>query len=47
MHRKSSGKKRPLERAFFTVSSYKDYKEKSEAKIKQGLIARKDWKKQA
>ncbi|HXW02754.1 MAG TPA: DUF1297 domain-containing protein, partial [Nitrosarchaeum sp.] len=33
--------KRPLERAFFTVSSYKDYKEKSEAKIKQGLISRK------
>ena len=35
-------KKRPLERAFFTVSSYKDYKEKSEQKIKQGVIARKD-----
>lgn len=35
-------KDRPLERAFFTVSSYKDYKEKSEAKIKQGLISRKD-----
>jgi 5-formaminoimidazole-4-carboxamide-1-(beta)-D-ribofuranosyl 5'-monophosphate synthetase len=34
--------KRPLERAFFTVSSYKDYKEKSDAKIKQGLISRKD-----
>jgi len=35
-------KDRPLERAFFTVSSYKDYKEKSEAKIKQGLISRRD-----
>ena len=35
-------KKRKLERAFFTVSSYKDYKEKSEEKIKQGVIARKD-----
>ena len=35
-------KNRPLERAFFTVSSYRDYKEKSDAKIKQGLIARKD-----
>lgn len=35
-------KDRPLERAFFTVSSYKDYKEKSDAKIKQGLISRKD-----
>ena len=38
-------KKRPLERAFFTVSSYKDYKEKSEEKIKQGVIARKDLEK--
>jgi 5-formaminoimidazole-4-carboxamide-1-(beta)-D-ribofuranosyl 5'-monophosphate synthetase len=38
-------KKRPLERAFFTVSSYKDYVEKSETKIKQGLIARKDLEK--
>ncbi len=37
-------KNRPLERAFFTVSSYKDYKEKSEARIKQGIIARKDLK---
>lgn len=37
--------KRPLERAFFTVSSYKDYKEKSEDKIKQGLISRKDLEK--
>ena len=35
-------KNRPLERAFFTVSSYKDYKEKSEVKIKQGIISRKD-----
>lgn len=34
-------KDRPLERAFFTVSSYKDYREKSEARIKQGLISRK------
>jgi 5-formaminoimidazole-4-carboxamide-1-(beta)-D-ribofuranosyl 5'-monophosphate synthetase len=38
-------KNRPLERAFFTVSSYKDYKEKSEAKIKQGVIAKKDLEK--
>ena len=38
-------KKRPLERAFFTVSSYKDYKEKSDSKIKQGLISRKDLEK--
>ena len=38
-------KKRKLERAFFTVSSYKDYKEKSDAKIKQGLISRKDLEK--
>lgn len=38
-------KKRKLERAFFTVSSYKDYKEKSEQKIKQGLIDRKDLQK--
>src|SRR3990167_226841 len=37
--------KRPLERAFFTVSSYKDYKEKSESKIRQGLISRKDLEK--
>ena len=34
--------KQELERAFFTVTSYSDYKEKSEAKIKQGLISRKD-----
>ena len=38
-------KNRPLERAFFTVSSFKDYKEKSEGKIKQGLISRKDLEK--
>ena len=38
-------KNRPLERAFFTVSSYKDYKEKSESKIKQGLISKKDLEK--
>ena len=38
-------KNRPLERAFFTVSSYKDYKEKAEEKIKQGIIARKDLQK--
>jgi len=38
-------RKRPLERAFFTVSSYKDYKEQSEAKIKQGIISRKDLEK--
>ncbi len=38
-------KNRPLERAFFTVSSYKDYKEKSEVKIKQGIISRKDLEK--
>ncbi len=37
-------KKRKLERAFFTVSSYKDYVEKSENKIKQGVIDRKDLK---
>ena len=35
-------KKRPLERAFFTVSSYKDYVAKSEEKIRQGVISRKD-----
>ena len=38
-------KKRPLERAFFTVSSYSDYKKKSEEKIKQGIIAKKDLEK--
>lgn len=35
-------KDRPLERAFFTVSSYEDYVEKSNAKIKEGVIAKKD-----
>ncbi len=34
-------KNRKLERAFFTVSSYSDYKEKSEERIKKGLISRK------
>ena len=38
-------KSRKLERAFFTVTSYSDYKEKSEAKIKQGLISKKDLEK--
>ena len=38
-------KNRPLERAFFTVSSYQDYLQKSEAKIKQGMISRKDLEK--
>ena len=38
-------KDRKLERAFFTVTSYADYKEKSEEKIKKGLIARKDLEK--
>ena len=33
---------RKLERAFFIVSSYSDYKKKSEEKIKQGMISRKD-----
>jgi len=31
-------KKRNLERAFFNVSSFSDYKKKSEEKIKQGVI---------
>ncbi len=38
-------KNRKLERAFFTVTSYHDYKEKSEKRIKQGIIARKDLEK--
>jgi 5-formaminoimidazole-4-carboxamide-1-(beta)-D-ribofuranosyl 5'-monophosphate synthetase len=38
-------KNRPLERAFFTVSSYQDYLQKSEAKIKQGMISKKDLEK--
>jgi 5-formaminoimidazole-4-carboxamide-1-(beta)-D-ribofuranosyl 5'-monophosphate synthetase len=33
-------KKRNLERAFFNVSSYSEYKIKTEAKIKEGLISR-------
>ena len=33
-------KNRKMERAFFTVTSHKDYIEKSEKKIKQGLISR-------
>ncbi|NIP62435.1 MAG: DUF1297 domain-containing protein [Nitrosopumilaceae archaeon] len=37
-------KKRKLERAFFTVSSYQDYKTKSEQKIKDGIISKKDLK---
>jgi len=35
-------KKRKLERAFFTVTSYADYKKKSEEKIKKGIISRND-----
>jgi len=38
-------KKRKLERAFFTVSSYKDFVEKSEDRIKQGIIDRRDLQK--
>tara|TARA_Y100000590_G_scaffold200782_1_gene228136 strand:+ start:1223 stop:2314 length:1092 start_codon:yes stop_codon:yes gene_type:complete len=37
-------KKRKLERAFFTVSSFSDYKKKSEDKIKQGIISKSDLK---
>jgi len=37
-------KNRKLERAFFTVSSYSDYKKKSDEKIKQGVISKKDLK---
>ena len=33
-------KKRKLERAFFNVSSFSDYKKKSEEKIKQGIISK-------
>ena len=33
-------KKRKLERAFFNVSSYAEYKSKTETKIKEGLISR-------
>lgn len=35
-------KNRKLERAFFTVTSYADYKKKSIEKIKQGIISKKD-----
>lgn len=35
-------KKRRLERAFFTASSYDDFKKKSEDRIKQGIISRED-----
>jgi 5-formaminoimidazole-4-carboxamide-1-(beta)-D-ribofuranosyl 5'-monophosphate synthetase len=35
-------KSRKLERAFFTVTSYSDYKKKSDEKIKQGIISKKD-----
>ncbi len=35
-------KNRKLERAFFTVTSYSDYKKKSDEKIKQGVISKKD-----
>ena len=38
-------KNRKLERAFFTVSSYSDYKKKSNEKIKQGIISKKDLEK--
>ena len=37
-------KTRKLERAFFNVSSYSDYKEKTETKIKHGLISKEDLK---
>jgi len=33
-------KSRKLERAFFNVSTYSDYKDKTETKIRQGLISR-------
>ena len=33
-------KNRKLERAFFTVSSFSDYKKKSEEKIRQGIISK-------
>lgn len=35
-------KKRKLERAFFTVSSYKDYQEKSQRRIRDGLVSEVD-----
>ena len=37
-------KSRKLERAFFNVSSYSDYKDKTETKIKHGLISKEDLK---
>ncbi|MGQ0795015.1 MAG: DUF1297 domain-containing protein [Nitrosopumilaceae archaeon] len=37
-------KSRKLERAFFNVSSYSEYKEKTETKIKHGLISKEDLK---
>ena len=37
-------KERKLERAFFPVSSYSDYKDKTETKIRRGLISRDDLK---
>ncbi|CDI05534.1 formate--phosphoribosylaminoimidazolecarboxamide ligase family protein [Candidatus Nitrosotenuis uzonensis] len=38
-------KTRKMERAFFTVSSYEDYKQKSEERIRKGIIRREDLKK--
>lgn len=35
-------KKRKLERAFFTASSYDDFKSKSEERIREGIISRED-----
>jgi 5-formaminoimidazole-4-carboxamide-1-(beta)-D-ribofuranosyl 5'-monophosphate synthetase len=35
-------KNRKLERAFFIVTSYSDYKKKSDEKVKQGIISKKD-----
>ena len=37
-------KLRKLERAFFNVSSYSDYKEKTETRIRHGLISKEDLK---
>lgn len=37
-------KSRKLERAFFNVLSYSDYKEKTETKIKHGMISKEDLK---
>jgi 5-formaminoimidazole-4-carboxamide-1-(beta)-D-ribofuranosyl 5'-monophosphate synthetase len=37
--------KRKLERAFFIVSSYEDYKKKSKQKIEQGLVSKQDLEK--